>query len=82
MFYSINLELDKFEVVLNSATLLVSNFLSSSYILDISSLSGGGLVKIFSQSVGCCFVLLTVSFAFQKLLSFMRSHLLIFYFNA
>ena len=28
-------------------------------------------------SVGCCFVLLTVSFALQKLLSFRRSHLLI-----
>ena len=35
-----------------------------------------GLVKIFSHSVGCCFVLLTVSFALQKLFSFRRSHLL------
>jgi len=34
-----------------------------------------GLVKIFSQSVGCCFVLLTMSFAWQKLCNFMRSHL-------
>jgi hypothetical protein len=33
-----------------------------------------GLVKILSQSVGY-FVLLTVSFALQKLYSFMRSHL-------
>jgi hypothetical protein len=32
-------------------------------------------VKIFSQSVGWHFVLLTVSFALQKLLSFMKSHL-------
>ena len=40
------------------------NFLSSLYILDISPLSDIGLVKIFSQSVGCHFVLLTVSFAF------------------
>jgi hypothetical protein len=38
-------------------------FLSSLYILDISLLSRAGLVKIFSQSVGCYFVLLTVSFA-------------------
>ena len=37
-----------------------------------------GLVKIFSHSVGCCFVLVTVFFALQKLLSFRRSHLLIF----
>jgi hypothetical protein len=30
--------------------------------LDISPLSDVGLVKIISQSVGCSFVLLTVSF--------------------
>ena len=54
---------------------LESNFLSSLYILDISPLSDVGLVKIFSQSVGCHFVLLTVSFALQKLCNFMRSHL-------
>ena len=54
---------------------LESNFLSSLYILDISPLSDVGLVKIFSQSVGCLFVLLTVSFALQKLCNFMRSHL-------
>jgi hypothetical protein len=33
------------------------------------------LVKILSQSVGGLFVLLTVSFALQKLCNFMRSHL-------
>ena len=44
---------------------LESNFLSSLYILDISPLLDVGLVKIFPQSVGCCFVLLTVSFALQ-----------------
>jgi hypothetical protein len=42
---------------------LESNFLSTLYILDISPLSDLGLVKIFSQSVVCLFVLLTVSFA-------------------
>jgi hypothetical protein len=52
---------------------LKSNFLSSLYILDISPLLDVGLVKIFSKSVGCCFVLLTVSFALQKLCNFMRS---------
>jgi len=41
---------------------LRSNFLSSLYILDIRPLSVAGLVKIFSQSVGCRFVLSTVSF--------------------
>ena len=54
---------------------LESNFLSSLYILDISSLLDVGLVKIFSQSVVCFFVLLRVSFALQKLCNFMRSHL-------
>ena len=55
----------------------MTNFLSSLYILEIRPLSNVGLVKIFSHSVGCCFVLLTVSFALQKLFSFRRSHLLI-----
>jgi hypothetical protein len=54
---------------------LESSFLSSFYILDISSLSDLGLVKILSQSVGGLFVLLTVSFALQNLCNFMRSHL-------
>ena len=52
--------------------------MSSLYVLDISTLSDVGLVKIFSQSVGYPFVLLTVSFALQKLRNFMRSHLLNF----
>ena len=54
------------------------NFLSSVCILEIRPMSDVGLVKIFSHSVGCHFVLLTVSFALQKLFSFRRSHLLIF----
>jgi hypothetical protein len=43
--------------------------------LDISPLSDLGLVKILFQSVGVLFVLMTVSFALQKLCNFMRSHL-------
>jgi hypothetical protein len=57
---------------------LESSFLSSFYILYISPLSDLGLVKILSQSVGGLFVLLTVSFALQKLCNFMRLHLSIF----
>jgi len=53
---------------------LESNFLSSLYILDISPISDVGLVNIFFQSVGYCFVLWTVSFALQKLCNFMRPH--------
>ena len=56
---------------------LVSSFFSSLYILEISPLSDVELVKIFSHCVDCRFVLLTVSFALQKLFSFRRSHLLI-----
>ena len=49
--------------------------MSSLYILDISPLSDVVLVKIFSQFFVCPFVLLTVSFALQKLCNFMRSYL-------
>ena len=55
----------------------MSSFLSSLYILEIRPSSDEGFVKIFSQSEGSLFVLLTVSFALQKLLSFSRSHLFI-----
>jgi hypothetical protein len=54
---------------------LEPNLLSYLYILDLSPLSDLGLVKIFSQSVGCLLVLLTVSFDLQKLCNFMRSYL-------
>jgi hypothetical protein len=49
---------------------LESSFLSFLYILDIRPLSDLGLVKILSQFVGGLFVLLTVSFALQKLCNF------------
>ena len=55
---------------------LVSIFLSSLYILDIRHLSDVGLVKIFSYSVGCRFVFLTVSLALQKLCNLIQ-----FYFS-
>jgi hypothetical protein len=51
---------------------LGANFLSSLYFFDTSSILEIGLVKFLSQSVGCCFVLLIVSFALQKLFNFMR----------
>ena len=54
---------------------LESNFLSFLCILNISPLLDLGLVKILSQSVGGLFVLLTVSFALQKLCNCMRSYL-------
>lgn len=45
--------------------------------LDLTPLWDIGLEKIHSQHVGCRFFLLTVSFAFQKLCSFMSLYLLI-----
>jgi hypothetical protein len=57
--------------------LVMSSFLSSLYILDISPLLDVGLVRIISQSLGCHFVQLKVSFALQKLFCFIKSQLLI-----
>ena len=45
--------------------------------LSVSSFS-----NIFSHSVGCVFIVFRVSFAMQKLLSLIRSHLLIFVFTS
>jgi hypothetical protein len=59
--------------LIGSFGILEVNFLSSLHILDISSLSDVGLVKKFSQSVGYQFVLLTMSFALQKLPSLITS---------
>ena len=43
-------------------------------------MSVDSLAKIFSHSVGCLFVLFRVSFAVQKLVSLIRSHLFMFVF--
>ena len=48
------------------------------YIFD--PLSVASFANIFSHSEGCLFVLFVVSFAVQKLLSFIKSHLFIFVF--
>ena len=46
--------------------------------LEINPLSVASFANIFSHSEGCLFVLFMVSFAVQKLLGFIRSHLFIF----
>ena len=55
--------------------ILVSSLLGSLEILEISPLSAMGVVKIFSHSIDCCFVLLAVPFVLEKALSVKRSHL-------
>ena len=44
-------------------------------------MSVDSFAKIFSHSVGCLFILFRVSFAVQKCLSLIRSHLFIFVFT-
>ena len=50
------------------------------YIFEINPLSVASSAIIFSQSEGCPFTLLIVSFVVQMLLSLIRSHLFIFVF--
>ena len=50
------------------------------YILEIKPLSVTSLANIFSHSVGCLFILFMVSFAVQKPISLIRSHLFVFAF--
>ena len=59
---------------------LVLSCVSCLYILEINPLSVVSFAIIFSHSKGCLFTLLIVSFAVQKLLSLIRSHLFTFVF--
>ena len=54
--------------------------MSCLYILEINPLSVVSFAIIFSHSEGCLFTLLIFSFAVQKLLSLIRSHLFTFVF--
>ena len=59
---------------------LALNYMSYLCILEINPLSVVSFAIIFSRSEGCPFTLLMVSFAVQKLLSLIRSHLFTFVF--
>ena len=59
---------------------LVLSCMSCLCILEINPLSVVSFAIIFSHSEGCLFTLLIVSFAVQKLLSLIRSHLFTFVF--
>ena len=65
---------------LNQIVFLILSCMSCLYMLDIHSLSIICFANTFFHSVGCLFILLMVSFAVQKLLSLIRSHLFIFAF--
>ena len=60
--------------------LFVFLILSCLYILEMNPLSVASFANIFSHSEGCLFILFMVSFAVQKLLNLIRSHLFIFVF--
>ena len=59
---------------------LILSYMSCLYILGVNPLSVISFANIFSHSVGCLFILSMVSFAVEKLLSLIRSHLFIFVF--
>ena len=59
---------------------LVFSCICCLYVLEINPLSVVSVAIIFSHSEGCLFTLLMVSFAVQKLLSLIRSHLFTFVF--
>ena len=57
---------------------LILSCMSCLYILEINPLSVASLANIFSHSEGGLFILFMFSFAVQKLLSLIRSHLFIY----
>ena len=57
---------------------LALSYMSCLYILEINPLSVVSFAIIFSHSEDCLFTLLILSFAVQKLLSLIRSHLFTF----
>ena len=61
---------------------LVLSCMSCMYILGMNPLLAVSFAIIFSHSEGCLFTLLIVSFAVQKLLSLIRSHLFTFVFTS
>ena len=68
------------QFLIGSFVFLELSFRRCLYIFEINPLSVASFAIIFSQSEGCIFTLLIVSFVVQKLLSLIRSHLFIFTF--
>ena len=57
---------------------LLLSSMSCLYILEISPLLVTSFANIFSQFVGCLFILFRLYFAVKKLISLMRSYLFLF----
>ncbi|KAB0366320.1 hypothetical protein FD754_010476 [Muntiacus muntjak] len=66
--------------LIGSFIFLELSFRSCLYIFEMNPLSVASFAIIFSQSEGCLFTLLIISFVVQKLLSLIRSYLFIFAF--
>ena len=69
-----------FHFLIGLFVFLLLSCMSCFYILEINPLSVVSFVLTFSHSEGCLFTLIIVSFAVQKLLSLIRSHLFTFVF--
>ena len=69
------MSVEVFFPLLDWVVFLVLSCMSCLYILEISPLSVVSFAIIFFHSEGSFFTLLIVSFAVQKLLSLIRSHL-------
>ena len=67
-------------LIFESHCFRILSCMSCLYILDINPLLVLSFANIFSHSVGCVFVLFMVSFAVEKLVSLIMSHLFIFAF--
>ena len=72
------LSVQVFSPLFDWVVFLVVSCMSCLYILKIHPLSVVSFAIIFSHSEGCLFTLLIVSFAVQKFLSLIRSHLFTF----
>ena len=66
-------------VLIGLFVFLALSCVSCLYILEITPLSVVSFAIIFSHSEGCLFTFLIVSFAVQKLLNLIGSHLFIFF---
>ena len=66
--------------LIESFGFLLLSYMSCLYILEIEPLSVASFASIFSQFIGCLFVLLMVSFTMQKLIHLIRSRLFLLLF--